>query len=100
MPEEIVLRHPALPGQPLIGHVLDDGSVVPNLADAGWVIDADTPPERAKRERPEPRERPERPAPHFTAPPPPPEPPVTPEAPAGQPDNPEQGDTSLDLTKE
>lgn len=88
---EIVLRHPDLPNQPIIGTLLPDGSVLPNMADAGWQIDADTPPERAKQERPEPREQQETPAPHFA------EAPATPEPPAVAPEPTEQGETSLEL---
>jgi hypothetical protein len=92
---EIVLRHPDLPHQPLIAEVGDDGTVTPNLADAGWVIDLDTDPAAAKWERPEPRPEPAPAVPHFAGEPTDPTPPAQPETTTT-----EQGSTSLDITKE
>jgi hypothetical protein len=105
MPTEVVLRHPDLPNQPVLGVVNPDGTVVPNLAESGWVIDLDTDPGDAARERPPVREQAEPPVPHFAAAPEPeaPEPaaPAAPETPADiQPETTEQGDTSLEPQKE
>lgn len=111
MPEEVVLRNSDESVLPIIGTVNPDGTVVPNLGDSGWRIDLDTDPEVARREiarrELEASASPvERPVPHFAAAPEPPtvpptEPESVPEPPAdSQPGTDEQGDTSLDLTKE
>lgn len=92
---EVVLRHPDLPNQPIIGQVAADGTVTPNLADAGWVIDLDTDPEHARRERPEPREQ-QPVTPHFAVAPTPDEAAPVAEQPA-EPATPEQESTSPEL---
>lgn len=54
----VVLRHPDLPGQPVVVEVPVGGYVSASYRDAGWTIDTQTDPLDAVKEAPEPREQP------------------------------------------